>query len=129
MRELLRLMHEGAREICTPAEACQLRTVVQWDGDVMTFATEAALEQQALVEQHFQQVGRCFRAFSGVRRSLQALSGLGVAAPVALVIHAWNQPDPAVGELVRLAAPYVSGSLFCFAAPTLLRWYLRRAWG
>lgn len=127
MKALQQLLKDGMREIATPEGASLLRTVVQWDGDVMTFVTASALDQKDLIEQHFQRVKDCLRTFRGLRWALQTLTGLGTAAPVVALVDALGHPERALQEFAGHAAPYCLGSVLCFMAPKLLRWFLRRA--
>ncbi len=126
---LRQLMREGAREICTPADGCLFRTVVQWDGDVITFIAGDALERGDLIEQHFRQVGSCFRTFRWVRLSLRGLANLGAAAPLYPLWQLYRHPQEVVTEVVGLLLPFALGSALCLLAPVLLRWYVRRSLG
>lgn len=127
MKAVRQLMREGAREICTPADSCLVRTVVQWDGDVITFVSPEALARSELIEQHFQQVGECFQAFRWVNLSLRGLANLGVAIPLLPLWQLYRHPRETALEIASLFLPYVLGSALCLSAPVLMRWYLRRA--
>lgn len=136
LRTLRRLVAEGAVEIDTPLPGggerprLRARTVIQLDGDVVTFVSSDAPD--ATLELHFRRVRDRLAALAALRaRALRLLLALPAA------VWLWNGGaialDAVQGDRISLAAAvphlwWLGGSLlFGLLAPLLVKAGLRLA--
>ncbi len=88
---------DGGRLVVTPASGpTQARTLIQLDGDILTFFTPEAIDDPALVAAHFDRVAAAITELGllGTRlaKALQALTWSGP------VLQAWLLAKDAIGD-------------------------------